>query len=77
VTIGERVRAKRRSLDLTQEELARRSNLSLNLVNRVERGQIQDPHISTLRALAKGLSMPVEMLVKETTDQSPLAGALR
>jgi hypothetical protein len=35
------------------------------LVNRVEREQITDPHISTLRSLARGLGVRVEDLVKE------------
>jgi transcriptional regulator with XRE-family HTH domain len=65
LTIGERVRARRRALDLTQEEIARRAGVSLNLVNRVEREQIKDPHVSTLRSLARGLGVSVEELVKE------------
>lgn len=65
LTIGHRVRSQRRALDLTQEQLARRADVSLNLVNRVERGAILDPHVSTLRSLAHGLGVNVEELVKE------------
>jgi transcriptional regulator with XRE-family HTH domain len=65
VSLGERVRARRKALHLSQEEIARRAGVSLNLVNRVERGEIMDPHYSTLRSLAKGLGVRIEELVKE------------
>ncbi len=65
MSIGKRVRARRQDLHLSQEEIARRAGVSLNLVNRVEREQITDPHISTLRSLARGLGVRVEDLVKE------------
>lgn len=65
MSIGERVRARRQDLQLSQEEIARRAGVSLNQVNRLERGEITDPHFSTLRGLAKALGLPVEVLVKE------------
>jgi transcriptional regulator with XRE-family HTH domain len=74
VTLGERVRAKRKALALSQEEIARRAGLSLNQVNRLERGEITDPHFSTVRRLARGLGVPVEQLVREE-EVVPLAEA--
>jgi transcriptional regulator with XRE-family HTH domain len=74
VSIGERVRAGRKALHLSQEEVARRAGVSLNQVNRLERGAIVDPRYSTLRSLAGALGVPIEALVKEEVGPLPLAG---
>jgi transcriptional regulator with XRE-family HTH domain len=65
VSIGERVRAGRKALHLSQEEVARRAGVSLNQVNRLERGEIVDPHFSTLSGLATALDMQISELVGE------------
>jgi transcriptional regulator with XRE-family HTH domain len=65
VSIGERVRTRRKALHLSQEEVARRAGVSLNQVNRLERGEIIDPHFSTLAGLATALDMPISELVGE------------
>jgi DNA-binding XRE family transcriptional regulator len=65
VSIGERVRAGRKALNLSQEEVARRAGVSLNQVNRLERGEIVDPHYSTLAGLATALDMQISELVGE------------
>jgi transcriptional regulator with XRE-family HTH domain len=65
VSIGERVRAGRKALHLSQEEVARRAGVSLNQVNRLERGEIVDPHFSTLAGLASALDMQISELVGE------------
>lgn len=63
--IGERVRTRRKALHLSQEEVARRAGVSLNQVNRLERGEIVDPHFSTLAGLATALNMQISELVGE------------
>jgi transcriptional regulator with XRE-family HTH domain len=65
VDIGSRIRAARRAAGLTQEEVARRAGLTLKAVGEVERGDVRDPHISSLGAIARALEVPVEDLVKE------------
>jgi transcriptional regulator with XRE-family HTH domain len=65
VSIGERVRTGRKALRLSQEEVARRAGVSLNQVNRLERGEIVDPHFSTLAGLAAALDMQISELVEE------------
>jgi len=50
---------------MTQEAVARRTDLSLQAVGDIERGIVRDPHISSLRQIANALGVPVEMLVKE------------
>jgi ribosome-binding protein aMBF1 (putative translation factor) len=71
--IGNHVRSKRRDLGLSQEALARRADVSLNLVNKIERGVVTDPHYSTLVVLADALGMTVSELIGEPTR--PLVGA--
>jgi transcriptional regulator with XRE-family HTH domain len=63
--LGTRVRDARKARQLSQEALAREANLSLNLVNKLERGVVTDPHYSTLSGLARALGMTVEQLVEE------------
>jgi transcriptional regulator with XRE-family HTH domain len=60
--LGGRVRAARKARDLSQETLARAAGVSLNLVNKLERGVITDPHYSTLHGLAGALEVSVEDL---------------
>jgi transcriptional regulator with XRE-family HTH domain len=50
---------------MTQEAVARRTDLSLQAVGDIERGIVRDPHISSLRQIAYALGVPIEMLVKE------------
>ena len=74
--IGSRIRAARKSAGLSQEELARRAELSLNGVAILERGKRTDPHVSTVNRLAEALGVPAQQLLgleEETT--SPKAPA--
>lgn len=63
--LGTRVRDVRKSRKLSQEALAREAGVSLNQVNKLERGVITDPHYSTLSGIARALDMTVEQLVEE------------
>jgi transcriptional regulator with XRE-family HTH domain len=65
VSIGDKVRATRKAAGISQEEVARRAGVSLNVINRLERGVILDPHYSTLRGIASALGVPVEDLLRE------------
>jgi transcriptional regulator with XRE-family HTH domain len=65
VSIGDKIRATRKAAGISQEEVARRAGVSLNVINRLERGVILDPHYSTLRGIASALGVPVEDLVRE------------
>jgi transcriptional regulator with XRE-family HTH domain len=62
--IGERIRDLRKTQEMSQEEVAQRAGVSLNLVNRLERGVITDPHYLTLVGLAKAFGMRVEKLIE-------------
>jgi transcriptional regulator with XRE-family HTH domain len=85
VSIGARIKAARTAAGMTQMDVARRTDLSLQAVGDIERGIVRDPHISSLRQIAYALGVPVEMLVKEemavpafplddASDQEPRRG---
>jgi transcriptional regulator with XRE-family HTH domain len=56
------VKTARASLGYTQERLARRADLSLNVVAKIELGLIQNPHLATVSALAEALGVTVDEL---------------
>jgi transcriptional regulator with XRE-family HTH domain len=58
-----KVRRLRAAKRLTQEALARRAQVSLGYVARLETGH-HDPKLSTLKKLAKALGVPVAALVE-------------
>jgi transcriptional regulator with XRE-family HTH domain len=72
MVLGPRMRERRTALGLSQEAVARKAGLSLNLVNKLENGVVTDPHYSTLVGLAGALGVAVGELVREPV---PLAGA--
>jgi transcriptional regulator with XRE-family HTH domain len=74
VAIGDRIRAARKAAGLSQEEVARRAGLSLKGMGAIERGDIEDPHFSSLTKIAHALDVPVEVLIREE-EPVPLAEA--
>jgi transcriptional regulator with XRE-family HTH domain len=72
VSIGARIKAARTAAGMTQMDVARRTDLSLQAVGDIERGIVRDPHISSLRQIAYALDVPVEMLVKEEEAEPAL-----
>lgn len=65
--IGERIRAKRKAVGLTQEEVARRTNLTLKAFGDLERGDVRDPHVSSLTSVARALGVGVVDLLEGPT----------
>jgi transcriptional regulator with XRE-family HTH domain len=64
-TIGGQIKSVRKAAGLTQEALSRRTELSLQAVGDIERGVVADPHISSLRQIARALGVPVSELLEE------------
>jgi transcriptional regulator with XRE-family HTH domain len=62
--IGSRLRSARKAKSLSQERLARQADVSLNMVSRLERGEIADPHISGLRKIAGAFGVSVGELLE-------------
>jgi transcriptional regulator with XRE-family HTH domain len=64
VKIGTRLRELRLQKFLTQQELADASGISMRSVSQIERNRVE-PHITTMRKLAKGLGVEPTELLKE------------
>lgn len=63
-SFGQRLRAKRDVLGVSQEELADRSGLHRTYVSQLERG-LKSPSLNTLYALASALKVDVADLVRD------------
>jgi transcriptional regulator with XRE-family HTH domain len=64
--IGKRVRELRAAAGLTQQQLAVAAGMTLSNVAQIERGKITDPRLSTLRALAAALGVPLGELAGDS-----------
>jgi len=62
-TVALNLKRLRKAAGMTQEQLARRAKLSHGYVQRLEMGR-HDPPVSTLRALARALGVPVTRLLE-------------
>jgi XRE family transcriptional regulator, regulator of sulfur utilization len=60
---GKRLRYLRRERDITQEQLAELTSLSVNSISMIEKGKTA-PSLETLAKLAKGLNVEVGELFK-------------
>jgi transcriptional regulator with XRE-family HTH domain len=61
--LGENLRAARKRLELTQEEVAERSGVHATEVSRIEAGK-RDPQASTLKRLAAAVEVPPGQLLE-------------
>jgi transcriptional regulator with XRE-family HTH domain len=68
VTLGKRLRALRRRMDLTAVELARQAQVSVATVSKIENGVISTS-LSTLDALAGALRVPIAELFADVEDR--------
>jgi transcriptional regulator with XRE-family HTH domain len=55
--LGKNLRAARKKLDLTQEQVAERCGVQAGEVSRIERG-LRDPQVSTVEKLAAAVQVP-------------------
>jgi transcriptional regulator with XRE-family HTH domain len=72
IEIGNRLRSLREARGLSQEAVARQTNIGLKAYGDLERGRTIDPHYSTLEGIAHALSTTVAELVGE---EPALAGS--
>jgi transcriptional regulator with XRE-family HTH domain len=61
--LGPNLRAARKRLEITQEEVSNRSGVSASEVSRIEAGK-RDPRVSTLIRLAAAVEVPPDQLLK-------------
>lgn len=66
-SLGERVRALRKSQGLTQEVLAERAELHVTYISGVENGS-RNPSLTALAALAKGFGISLAELMEGVGD---------
>lgn len=62
-TLREKLKDARRRAVLTQEGLADKSGVGVATIIRIERGQIEEPRVSTLRKLAEALEIDARELM--------------
>jgi transcriptional regulator with XRE-family HTH domain len=73
-TVGLQLRALRKMRDLTLEELARRSQVSVGLISQIERGR-GNPSFNTLVQMAHALEVPIGRLFHTAEETSPVVRA--
>jgi transcriptional regulator with XRE-family HTH domain len=73
VTIGRRLRARRRLLDLTQRDVGALCGVTFQQVQKYEAGEVKMT-VSRLIAFAKVLRMPAEALMQGLQDDPGPAG---
>jgi transcriptional regulator with XRE-family HTH domain len=63
--VGDRLKRIRRRAMLTQEQLAKKADVGIATINRIEKGHVADPHFSTLRKLARACEVDPAELVED------------
>ncbi|MBU0999359.1 helix-turn-helix domain-containing protein [Patescibacteria group bacterium] len=63
-TIGDKIKQLRNKQGLTQDELARKSDLPYTTLTKIETNVITKPSIQTVMKIAKGLSVSLDDLMK-------------
>ena len=61
--IGKRIRDRRRELDMSQVELAKKSGVCRMVISMLESGKRSDVLVSTLSAIAKALDTTVDLFL--------------
>jgi transcriptional regulator with XRE-family HTH domain len=68
--IGNAIKVCRSRKKLTLAQLARRTNLSESYISLLERGERKDPTLSSIESIARGLEVPMSLLVFLGSDAS-------
>jgi len=63
-TIGDKIKLLRNKQGLTQDELARKSDLPYTTLTKIETNVITKPSIQTVMKIANGLSVSIDNLIK-------------
>ena len=63
-TIGDKIKQLRNKLGLTQDELARKSDLPYTTLTKIESNVITKPSIQTVMKIASGLGVTIDNLMK-------------
>ena len=71
VELGDRIRARRKELRLSQGDLAERAGVTASFISQVERG-VTSPSIDSLFRISKALDVPVFHFLLEPETRSPV-----
>ncbi|MFA4827552.1 MAG: helix-turn-helix transcriptional regulator [Candidatus Shapirobacteria bacterium] len=63
-TVGENIKKVRMKLDLTQDDLVRKSGVKHTTLTKIESNVVVKPSVQTVAKIAKALGIPMEDLVK-------------
>ncbi|MBI3397430.1 helix-turn-helix transcriptional regulator [Candidatus Woesebacteria bacterium] len=63
-TIGENIKKARNKLDLTQDDLVRKSGVKYTTLTKIESNVVVKPSVQTVAKIAKALGVPMEDLLK-------------
>lgn len=63
IKLGKLIRSKREKQNLTQLELAEKSDVDRNYIGMLERGE-RNPSYLSLQKIAKGLGIPINQLIE-------------
>jgi putative transcriptional regulator len=74
-TLGRRIRRARLHRDITQKALAELVGISRNAMNKLEKGETLDPHMSHLCKLADALGVSMDYLAGRKDEDSEFAPA--
>lgn len=66
--LGNRIRKRRKELNLTQEDLAELSDLSVNFLSQLERTNNQNISIQKLDSIAQALNTTIEELISTSSN---------
>ena len=64
VTIGENIKKARNKLDLTQDDLVRKSGVKHTTLTKIESNVVIKPSVQTVAKIAKALGIQMEELVE-------------
>lgn len=70
LSIGNSIKARRKTLRVTQSELAELAEISVNTLYKIERGQ-SNPTFETLEKLAAVLGMEIHLKIKDLSIMGP------
>ncbi len=62
--IGKRIKEERKTLKLTQKDLAKRAGIDFRFLGNIERG-VSKPSLDTIVKISRALDMPLDILVAE------------
>jgi transcriptional regulator with XRE-family HTH domain len=65
--LGKNIKELRQKRKLSQEKLARLTNISLNTLTKIESGFTKRPSIQTIHKIAKALGISLDKLVEDET----------